>query len=257
MTHPLATRLASLAVMLGLFLAWEAFCRFFAINPFVLPKPSEVVMALITRFPALIPHAAQTMTTTMIGFLLGATVGVFLGVVTGISRVAYQIVSPLLVSLSSIPKVALVPIFVMWFGAGSVPAVLTAFISSVFPAVVNVATGVATTEPELEHFMKALQASRGEILWFVNLPRALPYFFASLKVAVTLAFVGTVISETVASNRGIGNVILLAASNLDVSLVFAALVLLSALDIALYAVAAILEKRFTAWAHRRDGEVFV
>jgi NitT/TauT family transport system permease protein len=151
----------------------------------------------------------------------------------------------------------LVPIFVMWFGAGSVPAVLTAFISSVFPAVVNVATGVATTEPELEHFMKALQASRGEILWFVNLPRALPYFFASLKVAVTLAFVGTVISETVASNRGIGNVILLAASNLDVSLVFAALVLLSALGIALYAVAAILEKRFTAWAHRRDGEVFV
>lgn len=97
MTHPLATRLASLAVMLGLFLAWEAFCRFFAINPFVFPKPSEVVMALITRFPALIPHAAQTMTTTMIGFLLGATVGVFLGVVTGISRVAYQIVSPLLV----------------------------------------------------------------------------------------------------------------------------------------------------------------
>jgi NitT/TauT family transport system permease protein len=117
MTHPLATRLASLAVMLGLFLAWEAFCRFFAINPFVLPKPSEVVMALITRFPALIPHAAQTMTTTMIGFLLGATVGVFLGVVTGISRVAYQIVSPLPVSLSSIPKVALVTIFVMWFGA--------------------------------------------------------------------------------------------------------------------------------------------
>ena len=106
-------------------------------------------------------------------------------------------------------KVAVVPIFVLWFGAGTVPAILTAMIMCIFPIVVNVATGLAATEPELQDVMKTLRAKKFEILWNVGLPRTMPYFFASLKVAATLAFVsGTVISETVASNRGIGNLMI-------------------------------------------------
>ena len=105
---------------------------------------------------------------------------------------------PLLIGFSSIPKVAVVPIFVLWFGAGTVPAILTAITLAFFPIVVNVATGLATTEPELEDVMKAMKASKLDILLNVGLPRAMPYFFASLKVAVTQAFVGTVIAETVA-----------------------------------------------------------
>src|SRR5258708_35250128 len=106
---------------------------------------------------------------------------------------------------ATIPKVAVVPILVLWFGAGTVPAVLTAMLLCLFPIVVNVATSLATTEPEVEDVMKALRASRFEILTNVGLPRAMPYFFASLKVAVTQAFFVTVIAETVASNRDIGN----------------------------------------------------
>ena len=131
------------------------------------------------------------------------------------------------------------------------PAIITAMIISIFPVVVNVATGLATTEPELEDVLKTWKASKMDILFNVGLPRTMPYLFASLKVAVTLAFVGTVIAETVASNRGIGNMMLIASSNFNVPLVFAGLFILAGLGVALYAVFSLIEKRVTGWANRK------
>ena len=125
-------------------------------------------------------------------------------------------------------------------------------INCLFPIVVNVATGLATVEPELDDFMRTLQASRMDRLINVGLPRTLPYFFPSLKVSVTLAFVGTVKSETIASNRGIGNVIMTASASFEVALVFAGLFILAALGVALYAIFAMIEARLTGWAHRGD-----
>ncbi|MFO0003641.1 MAG: ABC transporter permease, partial [bacterium] len=125
--------------------------------------------------------------TTLVGFAFGVAIGVAIGVLIGSSRLAYETAYPLLVGFSSIPKVAVVPIFVLWYGAGTVPAILTAMIICIFPIVVNVATGIATVEPELEDVMKTLKASKLDILWNVSLPRAMPYFFASLKVAIALA----------------------------------------------------------------------
>ena len=159
-----------------------------------------------------------------------------LGAIIGVSKTAYDTAYPLLVGFSSIPKVALVPIFVLWFGSGSVPAVLTALSICFFPIVVNIATGLATTEPELEDVLKALGATKFDILWNVGLPRTMPFFFASLKVAISYAFVGAVLSETVASNRGIGNVMMTASSNFNVPLVFAGLFVLAGLGVALYAI---------------------
>ncbi len=158
----------------------------------------------------------------------------------------------MLVGFSSIPKVAVVPIFVLWFGAGTVPAILTAMILCVFPVVVNVATGLATTEPELEDVMRSLRATSLDILTNVGLPRTMPYFFASLKVAITQAFVGTVIAETVASNRGIGNFMLIASSSFDTPLVFAGLLVLAILGVGLYVIFSIIENWVTGWAHRKD-----
>jgi NitT/TauT family transport system permease protein len=201
---------------------------------------------------ALWPHTIQTLYTTVVGFAFGILIGVFIGVVIGSSKLAYDVAYPLLIGFASIPKVAVVPIFVLWFGAGSVPAILTAMIMSLFPIVVNVATGLATTEPELEDVMRSLRATKLDILWNVGLPRTMPYFFASLKVAVTLAFVGTVISETVASNRGIGNVMMIASSNFDVPLVFAGLLILAAMGVGLYVIFSLIEGRVTGWAHRKD-----
>lgn len=115
---------------------------------------------------------------------------------------------------------------------------------------VNIATGLATTEPELEDVLKTMGASKTEILWNVGLPRAMPYFFASLKVAITLAFVGAVLSETVASNKGIGFVMMAASSNFQVTLVFAGLILLAIMGVVLYALFSLLERRITGWATR-------
>ena len=139
------------------------------------------------------------------------------------------------------------------FGAGAWPAILTAMSMGVFPVVVNVAAGLATIEPELKEFMTVLKAKQLDILWNIGLPRSLPYLFASLKVAITLAFVGAVISETVASNKGIGNMMMIASSNYDVPLTFAGLFVLAAMGIVFYVVFSLLELRFTGWAHRGSG----
>jgi NitT/TauT family transport system permease protein len=252
MSEQFRRRVGSAALIIGFFLLWELFCWAGGISDVVLPRPSKVFVTLFLRFPAIWPHAIQTLYTTLVGFGFGIAIGVLIGVLIGSSKLAYDVAYPLLVGFSSIPKVAVVPIFVLWFGAGTVPAVLTAMILCVFPIVVNVATGLATTEPELEDVMRSLRASRFDILTNVGLPRAMPYFFASLKVAVTQAFVGTVIAETVASNRGIGNLMMIASSNFDVPLVFAGLMILAALGVALYVIFSFIEVRVTGWAHRKD-----
>lgn len=252
MTSQSRRRLASTALIIGFFVAWEVLCTLFGVRDLVLPRPSQIVATLIDRAPAIWPHAIQTLYTTLVGFGLGILLGVTIGVLMGSSRLAYDVAYPLLVGFSSIPKVAVVPIFVLWFGAGTVPAVLTAMILCVFPIVVNVATGLATTEPELQDVMRALKASKLDILLNVGLPRTMPYFFASLKVAVTQAFVGTVIAETVASNRGIGNLMMIASSTFDVPLVFAGLLILSTLGVILYLIFSSIESRVTGWTRRKD-----
>ena len=252
MNAQLRRRFASAALIIGFFVFWEVACLAFGIKDIVLPRPSQIVETLVEKMPAIWPHAVQTLYTTLVGFGLGIAAGVFIGAVVGSSKLAYDVAYPLLIGFSSIPKVAVVPIFVLWFGAGTIPAVLTAMILCVFPIVVNVATGLATTEPELEDVMRALKASKLDILFNVGLPRTMPYFFASLKVAVTQAFVGTVIAETVASNRGIGNLMMIASSSFDVPLVFAGLLILAALGVGLYVIFSLIEVRVTGWARRND-----
>ena len=252
MNTQLNRRIASAALIVGFFVMWELICLAFGIKDIVLPRPTQIIYTLVTRFPAIWPHAIQTLYETLVAFGFGIVLGVALGVLVGSSRLAYDVTYPLLIGFSSIPKVAVVPIFVLWFGAGTVPAILTAITLAFFPIVVNVATGLATTEPELEDVMKAMKATKLDILFNVGLPRTMPYFFASLKVAVTQAFVGTVIAETVASNRGIGNLMMIASSSFDVPLVFAGLLILAALGVGLYVIFSLIEDRVTGWARRND-----
>ena len=242
----------SASVLIGFFVLWEMACVALGVSDLVLPKPSQIAGVLWQKMPLLWPHTVQTLYTTVAGFAIGVLVGVLLGAVIGSSKLAYDVAYPLLVGFSSIPKVAVVPIFVVWFGSGTVPAILTSAVICIFPVVVNVATGLATTEPELEDVFRVLGASKLDILWNVGLPRALPYLFASLKIAITLAFVGTVLSETVAANKGIGNVMIIASGNFDVPMVFAGLFILAVLGIALYAVSAFCELRMTGWTQRKN-----
>ena len=140
----------------------------------------------------------------MTDFGIAIVVGVLLGFVIGSSRLAYAAVYPLMTDFNALPKAAFVPILVVWFGIGVGPAILTAFLINFFPIMVNIATGLATLAPELEDVLRVLGAKRLDVLIKVGLPRSLPYCYASLKVAITLAFVGTTVSEMTAANEGIG-----------------------------------------------------
>ena len=231
-------------------LLWELICRGFQVSDFIFPAPSAILLSLKQYAGPISGHALQTFWTTMAGFAIGVTVGVLLGVLVGSSRLMYTALSPLMVGFNSIPKAALVPVLVVWFGIGTVPAILTAFVICFFPITVNVATGLATIEPELEDVLRALGASRRDVLVKIGLPRSLPYFFASLKVAITLAFIGSVVSETIASNEGIGYLMMSAGSQMRMPLVFAGLIVISVMAIAMYEVFAVLERRMTGWATR-------
>jgi NitT/TauT family transport system permease protein len=235
---------------IGLFVVWELACRLFGIPSFILPSPSQAIAALAEYRWGIWLNASQTFVTTVIGFAIAVVFGVGLGIAVGASALLYRAINPLLIGFNSIPKVAVVPILVLWFGVGTVPAVLTAFLVAFFPISVNVATGIATMEPELADVLRSLGASKFDVLWRVGLPRSLPYFFASLKIAITLAFVGAVISETVASNQGIGYLMVSASSTFRVPLVFAGLLVIAAMGIGMYAVAAFFERRYTRWAVR-------
>lgn len=240
-------------VIIGSVLLWQAVVEVFSIQEFILPAPTDVYAALIQYHEPIFTSAWFTLVNTMIGFGIGIVVGVVLGIVIGSSRLAYAGLYPVLVGINSIPKAAIVPILVLWMGIGQPPAITTAFLLSFFPIAVNIATGLATTEPELEDVLRSLGATRLDILWKVGIPRSLPYFFASLKVSITLAFVGAVISETLASNDGIGYLMVQAASQFRTPLMFAGVTVIAAMGIATYVVFALIERRFTGWATRRQN----
>ena len=229
---------------------WELIVKVFNIDSFVLPSPIEAFTALYEFRTPLMIHGLSTLMTTLGGFAIAVFFGLLLGILVGSFRLMYSALYPLLIAFNSVPKAALVPVLVIWFGVGTVPAVITAFLLSFFPVVVNVATGFATIEPELLDVLRVLGATRRDLIMKIGIPRSLPYFFASLKIAITLSFVGTVIAEIIAGNNGIGNVMLIASSNFNVPLVFAALIVVGVMGVGMYAIFAVLESRFTAWSTR-------
>jgi len=243
-------RLSPWLFTISIFLFWEAVCHIFKVDKFILPAPSEAFAAMAVYWRPLLRHSLVTLWTTMAGFALAIVFGIVLGVIVGWSRTIYRGLYPVMIGFNCIPKVAVVPILIMWFGIGEIPAILTAFLISFFPIVVNVATGLATMEPELEDVLRALGASKLDIMLKVGIPRTQPYLFGSLKVAITLAFVGTVVSETVGANAGLGYQIALSGSIFQMPLVFAALLLLAIDGIGMYAAFAYVEVYFTRWAFR-------
>ncbi len=237
-------------VMIALVIVWEAGVRIFDIPRVAVPKASESFYAIYEFRVALWQNSMTTLLATVLGFGIAVVFGVGMGIAIGVSRTAYAALYPLMVAFNSIPKVAIVPILMLWFGIGLGTATITAFILCFFPIVVNMAVGLATIEPELKDVLRALGGRERDIVLKVGIPRSLPYLFASLKIAITLAFVGAVISETVAGGDGIGNLMLVASSNFDTPLMFAGLIVIAAMSIVMYAIFAMADRRFTGWATR-------
>ena len=238
--------------MAVLLIIWEAAVVAFDVAEIILPRPSRIFAVMVQRWDILLAFCGDTLWTTVVGFLLAIAGGLVLGLAIGASPFVYAGLYPLLIAFNAVPKVALVPILMIWVGVGATPAVVTAFVISFFPIVVNVATGLATIEPEMRDVLRSLGATRTEILTKVGIPRAMPYLFASLKVAITLAFIGSVISETVGGNRGIGFLMLSAGARNDAPTTFAGLFAIAVMGVIMYAVCALVEKRMTRWAFRGE-----
>lgn len=244
-----------LFITIGFFVLWEVGCWLFNIDVFILPRPSVVMASIWQHSGVIFENSLHTFLTTMLGFGLAVVVGLLLGMLVGASPAVYNGIYPIMVGLNSIPKVAIVPILVIWFGIGTVPAVLTAFSIAFFPIMVNVATGLASMEPELRDVLRSLGARKSQVLWKVGVPRSMPFFFASLKVAVGMAFIGSVVSETVASNNGIGFLMMTASARFDVPLVFAGLVVIALMGVGMYEFFARVESRVTFWSTRGNDMI--
>ena len=243
-------RWSPLILLVVIVLIWEAITRGFGISEFIFPSPSRIWEQTLEHKTTILGHAWRTYWVTMLGFGIAIVVGVLLGFLIGSSRLAYAAVYPLMTAFNALPKAAFVPILVVWFGIGAGPAVLTAFLISFFPIMVNIATGLATLEPELEDVLRVLGAKRWDVLTKVGLPRSMPYFFGSLKVAITLAFVGTTVSEMTASNEGIGYLLISAGSSMQMGLAFSGLLVVGAMAMVMYELFSFIEKHTTGWAHR-------
>ena len=236
-----------LTIVLGL---WQLICTVFNVSEFIFPSPWRIAKHFWEFTEIIGAHAWRTYWVTMAGFGIAIVVGVLLGFVIGSSRLAYAAVYPLMTAFNALPKAAFVPILVVWVGIGAGPALLTAFLISFFPIMVNIATGLATLEPELEDVLRVLGAKRWDVLIKVGLPRSMPYFYGSLKVAITLAFVGTTVSEMTAANEGIGYLLISAGSAMQMGLAFAGLVVVGAMAMRMYELFSAVERHTTGWAHR-------
>ncbi len=250
--HRLFQRYASSLLLLAILLLWQLLCSALQVSEFIFPSPWAIAQAAAEHGPTLLAHAWRTFWVTVAGFGIAIVVGVLLGFLMGSSALAYQAMYPLMTGFNALPKAAFVPILVVWLGIGVGPAILTAFLISFFPIMVNIATGLATLEPELEDVLRVLGAKRWDVLLKVGLPRSLPYFFAALKVAITLAFVGTTVSEMTAANEGIGYLLISAGASMQMGLAFAGLLLVGAMAMLMYELFAVLERRLTGWAHRGE-----
>ena len=243
-------RWSPLVVLVAALLLWQLIVTVFNIADFIFPSPWQIALQFIEFKGALLEAAWKTFWVTMLGFAISIVVGVMLGFLIGSSRLAYTALYPLMVAFNAVPKAAVVPILVVWFGIGLGPGILTAFLISFFPITVNIATGLATLEPELEDVLRVLGAKRWDVLVKVGLPRSMPYFYGSLKIAITLAFVGTVLAEMTAGDSGIGYLMQTAGSQQRMPLAFAGLVTIGAMAMAMYELFSWVEKRTTGWAHR-------
>jgi NitT/TauT family transport system permease protein len=237
-----------LAGTLIIVLAWHYYVVLFHVPVVVLPTPLQVLQALVQEWKALIEDGWITALECIYGFALAMVIGIPIAVTMTYSRIANQMFYPLLVASQSIPKVAIAPILLVWFGTGLQSKLAMAFVIAFFPVVVDTATGLRSTSPELLELARSLQCSRLQTFFKIQLPSALPSIFSGAKIAVTLAVIGAVIGEFIGSNEGLGNLLLTANSQLNTPLVWAALIVLSALGMALYGGVVVAEKILMPWA---------
>jgi NitT/TauT family transport system permease protein len=234
--------------MTGLLLAaWEVAVRALHIRSIILPPPSEVVETMVQRYDLLFEHLWPSLYLTVLGFALSVVGGIFVAVLITYSTIVRKGFYPIIVVSQVIPKVSIAPLFIVWFGTGTMSSLLLAFLIAFFPMTINAAMGFQSVDEDIDKMARTFMGSPAQIFWKIRLPNALPYIFGGMKISITLAIIGVIVSEFVASQAGIGYLIKLAGGLLDTPLMLGAITMLSLAGLILYAIIAMIEKRAVYW----------
>jgi NitT/TauT family transport system permease protein len=231
-------------VFVAFFAIWEALVHIMHIKPVILPPPSRVAEVAYENRALLLKNTWPTFVAITLGFLSAVVTGFVIAVGIAYSKLIRDLTYPFLVAAQVLPKIAFAPLFLIWFGFGLTPKVVIAAMIAFFPIVINTAKGLGSVDVELLQYMESLGANAWEKFIKISLPWAMPYFFAALKISITLAIVGAVVGEFVAAGEGLGYVINSSNISLDTELMFAAIICMSVLGIALFLVIALLEQFF-------------
>jgi len=228
---------------------WEVSTILFKIPQYILPSPLETITAFVTKWPALSAELVYTLEEILVGFAIGTVVAFGLAMAIASSPLLPKILYPVIIAVQVVPKIALAPVFLVWFGYGEVPITLITALICFFPVLVNSIKGLVTIDQSIADLMTSLSASRTQVFSKVQLPNCIPYLFASLKVAMTFAIIGAIVGEWIGgASHGVGYLMLVYSSNFDTAPLFAGILMITLVGVLLFAVTAAVEKLVAPWA---------
>jgi NitT/TauT family transport system permease protein len=239
-------RLGLIALTLAV---WETMVWLFSVPAFILPAPSSIMMALYRGFSSslYVDHMWITLTETLLGFALGTALAFALGIAVALSRRVEYFLYPFIIMFQAMPKVALAPLIVIWFGIGMTSKVLSAALVAFFPLMVNTIVGLRSAEEDRINLMRSLAATRGQIFWMLQLPNALPYIFAGLEIAMIFALIGAIVAEFVGAQSGLGMLMQSMNFTMDVAGQFSVLLILSVVGLILNGIVLEIRRRVLFW----------
>jgi NitT/TauT family transport system permease protein len=240
------------AVAVALLAFWETAVHALNVRSILLPSPSEIVSTMISQHRLLLTHLWPSLYLTIAGFALSVVGGVLVAVLITYSTILRRGFYPVIVVSQVIPKIAIAPLFIVWFGTGATSSLLLAVLIAFFPMTINAAMGFQSMDDDIHRMARTFMASRWQIFWKIRMPNALPYIFGGMKISITLAIIGVIVSEFVASQEGIGYLIKLAGGLLDTPLMMAAIAALSLSGLVLYGLIAFAEHRAVYWQESAD-----
>ena len=240
-------KLTPLAGIVGFLLAWQIFVVAWGVPAYLLPSPSAIGHAFIDQLPLLLSNGWITVYEMLAGYAMAVGIAIPLAIAITSSRRFNQLVMPTMLFFQIIPKVAIAPLFLVWFGVGATPKILVAFLISFFPIVIDAAVGLRSMSSEMTDLARSMGATRMQVFARFRLPTSLPYLFSGLKVAATLAIAGTVVGEFVGADKGLGYLLLVTNSNMESALMFATIVALTIIGLVFYYLVELLESFLIPW----------
>lgn len=249
-------RIAVLGLLMLLLVTWEVVIRGFGVSPLIFAKPTDIAVAMARGFHAGLywEHLGITVLEMVSGFLIGGTLGFVLGVlISEFGRIG-RLLFPYLVAIQSLPKVAVAPLIILWFGFGIESKIFVVALITFFPVLINTISGLSIVDGSRIDLMRVLLASRWQTFFYARLPSAAPTIFAGLNVAVVLALTGAIVAEFVGAQRGLGVLVLQAQTNLDTAAMFVILIFLATIGLLANLTVRRIERHVIYWAQRREPE---